>query len=499
MPSPQALDTAGKAHGGRDMKHFNFVTGLLLGAALMATTATAQENYSTWGQHKFVTLDTRATAANVSSTVTGIPVLVRLTASNFSDGFTQSSGRGADLRFTKVGDAVRLPYQIERWDSASKKAEIWVLVDTVKGGTVTSLRMHWAKPGAADSSRGSAVFGTAQGYQAVMHMNGAGTGNEQDATANAFTATAVGSPTGAEGVIGRARVLSNPTDGASGSGQYFVLENSAGSNLNFPVFGSYTLSAWVHSTGSGSNGKVIVGKGDTQYALQINQSTLLECVEFQGGVGWNYMTVQPPAEGEWHHVTYVRSGESMFLYMDGDLVADAQQQYGTTDGRNENFNVSIGTRLLNTTPNGSGNNRGWVGSLDEIRLLNTERSPAQVKLEFQNQRAAQSLVSFSDTVVAIAADAGAGSHGASRLGVKNLGAGYSFAVDGTSAGTRLSLVDMQGRTVWSRLTDAAGRATWDGNVRGRKASAGLYVLQASIPAANGNPGAQLVRKIPVAW
>src|SRR5687768_11732256 len=89
--------------------------GLTAFVLLATLPGLAQETYSTWSHHKYVGLNTRNVrgGAAVTSTLLNVPVLIRLDSSNFSAGFAQSSGRGADLRFTKLGDVVRLPHQIE--------------------------------------------------------------------------------------------------------------------------------------------------------------------------------------------------------------------------------------------------------------------------------------------------------------------------------------------------------------------------------------------------
>src|SRR5690606_13452558 len=120
--------------------------------ALAAVLVPAQEDYSTWSHHRDVLLNTTITVAGVTPDVTDFPVLVRLGAGD-SAVFAQSLGDGADIRFTKAGDTVRLPHEIGHWDSAGKSAAVWVKVDTVKGNSTENLiRMHWGSASAADSS-----------------------------------------------------------------------------------------------------------------------------------------------------------------------------------------------------------------------------------------------------------------------------------------------------------------------------------------------------------
>ncbi|MBN1130212.1 MAG: hypothetical protein JXA71_14565, partial [Chitinispirillaceae bacterium] len=66
-----------------------------------------------WQYARRIFLNTTAGGADVSGDVYNFPVLVRLTAGNFT--FSQAQAGGADIRFTKP-DNTFIPYEIERWD-----------------------------------------------------------------------------------------------------------------------------------------------------------------------------------------------------------------------------------------------------------------------------------------------------------------------------------------------------------------------------------------------
>jgi hypothetical protein len=472
-------------------------SGLALSGTLTTETAMAQENYATWGQHRFILLDTRATAADIPVMTRAVPILIRLTDANFGSGFTESFGRGADLRFTKLGDTVRLPHQTERWDSAARQAEIWVWVDTVKADHITALRMHWSKAGAADSARGSSVFRTADGFQAVYHMNSGSTGSEMDATANAFIATASGAPGTAEGIVGPARTFNNPSNGNDLAGQYLTLANSSAGALDFSQIGTYSLSAWFKSTQNGSNGKVIVGKGDYQYAMHLNLGTNLEGMEFEDAVGWRYAATGTPSTDVWHHAVTVRDGSDLHLYLDGNLVADAPALYASGEARKSGFNVSIGALLRNDPGgNGPGNTRGWIGSIDEVRLSSAYRNGGWVRLEYENQKANQTLVSISYTLPAVALNPARNS-AARHFRILPFATGYVFDLEEAGAGTRMTLTDLRGAIKWKSTTNAQGQIHWNGNFGGRKAPPGIYLLRVEPSGVSGHRDEPFTRKISI--
>jgi biopolymer transport protein ExbB len=136
-------------------------------------------DYSAWVHSADVVLNTTSAGAGIASKVTGFPLLVRLTPDNFD--FAQARQDGADIRFAK-SDGSPLPYEIERWDAKIRAAEVWVKVDTILGNDAAqAIRMYWGNDAAADSSKGTAVFGAANGYLAAWHLGGNGTGARPNA------------------------------------------------------------------------------------------------------------------------------------------------------------------------------------------------------------------------------------------------------------------------------------------------------------------------------
>ncbi len=419
----------------------------LITTALAAPTAHAQEDYSTWGHHRFIGVNTlpRGGGANVSGDVRNFPVLVRLDTSNFATGFAQSSGDGADLRFTKPGDAVRLPHQIERWDSVGRKAEVWVKLDTVYGAAVTSFRMHWGKAGASDSSSGPAVFDTTQGFQAVYHLNEAETDSARDATGNRFHAAPTGAPGSAAGIVGPARTF-------DGIGQHFEVPNSASGKLNFPLDGHYTLSAWAYiDPASEVVDRVIAAKHDNQYALKISTDNRWQFFEFDDN--WTIAGSGYEA-GRWTHLVGVMDGRDTHLYVDGELAESIIDCCGGGGDRNESANFFIGRA-------GEEPRRWWWGFVDELRVANLARSGAWARLEYHNQKPAATMLIHADTVPVVSL---ATAHTVSGLTgtVHAAPGGVRFRLTGV-ARARFDVISLDGRLLWSRTVttrDGLAEAVW---------------------------------------
>src|SRR5262249_3506625 len=105
------------------------------------------------------------------------PILLRLDLGAAS--MPGVSADGAGLRFTTI-DGRPLAHEIERWDPRHKRAEVWVVMDVVKGGTrADAIRMYWGGKGGkgdnggSSSSDGPAVFAASRDFMAVWHMGGA--------------------------------------------------------------------------------------------------------------------------------------------------------------------------------------------------------------------------------------------------------------------------------------------------------------------------------------
>jgi hypothetical protein len=369
-------------------------------------TAVSATNYAAWTKSATLTLNTAAAGANVSGSVANFPVLVRLGSAQ-AGVFAQAKAGGADLRFSTAANE-NLPYQIEHWDATGMTATIWVKAKSVIGNTAgQQIKMYWGNAAADAASSGAAVFDTANGFRAVWHMNDAGD-TTMDATASGFNAVAgTSAPTDTVGLIGKARRF-------NGTDQHFAVPNSAASELNFGMDHGYSVSAWANAAvvAVNNNGHKILDKGDNQYGLAIYNGSNPKYWEIttRGNNTWNQTTSQGAGiqadtmTNQWHHIMGVWDGAAVGqpvtqkLYLDGALVATSNLTNTSTQGRNTDFNVHIGTMGGGTAP-GTAFERYWNGRLDEVILSKAARSAAWAKLSYENQRAAQTLV----TVPAISA------------------------------------------------------------------------------------------------
>ena len=121
----------------------------------MVITVLGTENYSGWTYNKSMTLNTSSSGANVTTSQTNFPVLVRLTSKHLTV-FQQAASGGTDIRFTD-SSGTHLPYQIERWSfvPGDTSAAIWVAANSVAASGTTTIKMYWGN-GSATSQIGRA-------------------------------------------------------------------------------------------------------------------------------------------------------------------------------------------------------------------------------------------------------------------------------------------------------------------------------------------------------
>jgi hypothetical protein len=327
----------------QNQKAVNSLANIGLGGPVTSTP------YAAWSGHRTITLNTKASGANVSGNVANFPVLVRLTAAEALI-IAASKADGADVRFSRLDDATAIPFHVESWDSTG--AAIWVKVDTVKGNdSLQGIRMHWGNSAAASLSNAAAVFDTANGYAGVWHMNG--TGNETDATVNGNTATAVGAPASAAGIIGRGRSLSRVAS------QHFTVANQASLNWTTPAL---TLSAWVKAIDwEGSSRFFQKGQGtdgnSSQYGMRENSSDQL-AIELNS-VHTATSSASVPATGTWNLIHARYNGATRQVYLNGTQILTS----------NYTANITTNTDALNIGRRPDGTNF-FNGVMDELRVQN---------------------------------------------------------------------------------------------------------------------------------
>ena len=336
------------------------------------TTLTA---YQGWLHSMPIYLNTTSSGAAVYENVYNFPVLVRLNRGNFN--FSEAKGNGEDVRFVKPDvDSTPLLFEIERWDSSTGAAEIWVRVDTVYANTTRlSFVMMWGNQQAENAVQSGSVFDTADGFGAVWHLSGEGNAKGKDATQNGFDGR-VSNVGSVEGMIGSAGLFTGTTDDS-----YITIENSASGKLNFPEDGHYSVSAWVNSDSINSN-RTILSKSDVQYYLKIH-GFKWHFAEYQSDpAGWDFTeTDSSYSYRKWVYLCGVRNNDKQYLFVDGVCVDSTISHNHDTLARDESFNVEIGRRIKSDGDDG----QYFEGKIDEVRICTKARNTSWIKLSYESE------------------------------------------------------------------------------------------------------------------
>jgi hypothetical protein len=342
----------------------------------------AAEDLTAWSYSTELYFDTSPNGADISSNLVNFPVLVRLREPDFS--FAQALDSGKDLRFTKP-DGTILSFEIDRWDSVNKLADIWIKIDTLKGNSNGTLaRIYWGNPLAAFpiqpvSTQG--VFDSTNGFLGVWHMGGRDPGPRQNAVAGfpSLIPANYNNDENCQGAIGFADSLASST-----TGEHLQVWNDF-STLNR----GFTFSVWANPSVTSASARFIdFGSGpymDNIILKRTGNSKDLAFEVFNGAKKSQFSAIGAIELNEWQLFTVTVSGKIAKIYKNGALVADSLL----------NDTLSTTPRTANYVGRSHWSSDGYYkGKLDEITIANTERSADWIKLSYANQKADQIFLTF---------------------------------------------------------------------------------------------------------
>jgi hypothetical protein len=334
-------------------------------------------------------LNTSASGADVAGGVSDFPVLVRLNDKNFN--FSQAGTDGSDIRFAR-SDSSFLPSEIVRWDPVAELAEVWVNVDTVRGGDSTqSITLYWGNPDASATKNRTAVFDTVHGFAGVWHLGETSGTVADDASPN--------------GLAGEFRGgLPNYGRGPSGNCQNIMQRDSdyidMGDAID-PGVNDISVGIWIKRASFGTP-QALAGKTNGGYPsatygflLSIDPGNFPHFNIATGGAAWgdegtfevagNKAIVDSTA---WHQVFVVidRTGNNYCrFYVDGvDCTGNRGGDISRLSEVANALRFRIGTE--------NDNNASFKGSISEATVAFTVRSADWVKLCYMNQREQDALV-----------------------------------------------------------------------------------------------------------
>ena len=317
--------------------------------------------FPTWKYSASFFIITTPDGANlpISASESNFPVLVRLHRDFFD--FRQARADGGDIRFA-TPDGVSLTHEIEQWDPSGQTAAIWLRIPRIRGNAKQEIKMRWGSIDALNASSGPAVFNAANGFVSVLHLADAMTDSAGS------TVPANDGTTAARGVIGQ--------------GRHFVAGQgiNCGINLtNFPAGSNpLTTEAWFRD---GATRNTLLGWGlaipGGMVVMQVASPPRLTVNCWGGGSVAGGGTI---ALSRWYHVAHTYENGEARLYVNGVL-----------------DNSSAGGGMNIPTPvqmfvGGFGRRYDFAGDMDEVRVSKVARSADWIKMSYENQKPAQTLV-----------------------------------------------------------------------------------------------------------
>ncbi len=463
----------------------------MVASFMCAGIAGAQENYSTWAHYRDISVNTETTGANTSTAVNKFPLLVRLTSAD-ADVFSGAAANGADIRFSKADHVTRVPYQRERYDAVNKVAEFWVLMDTVAAGADNRLRMFWGKSGAADSSNGTEVFDTANGFVGVWHLGDSTTNNPRPdavvggpkAVLQNFNTTYYPSGyTPVSGVIGLADTLAGGSDNGNFAGSAPYVDVGRTNYAGFSDFTSgFFYSVWIYeaqqenlerflemlddtSQGNTSANRVILFGNKTASSNELS-------VRWDATDRYDGTTMNAYMPGAWYQIAFSKPGGSnpMTMFANGVQV-EVSGALADLPVAARNF-VYMGRSLV------TAGDPYYQGKYDEMVMAKKARSADWVKLSYQTQQLGETVVNLGATDTPLIGTAIRGNVSASGFSVLSSGNSFVFRLPANISGARVSVMDIWGRVVWSQTAaNGASELSWNAKAAGSSAAPGIYLVR----------------------
>lgn len=322
------------------------------------------QHASAWWNDKWpyripINLDASITGADIETTQTEVPVLIRLHAGNFQDFFLIKEDL-SDIRFIADDDKTPLKHSIESVDLVNQMIFLWVKLPQLTAGIATErVWMYYGNTGAVKSDDQTGVYDV----------------NQALALTFSSTDTQVSDKTAYSTPVQNNQVLLQPASIIGGGAQFEGTQNlvllDAPALRLLPESGA-TFSAWIKPNGNQGNG-IIFSKtdGTNSLSLAVSGNFLYAQLSVDGRIIETPRTASLTLDS-WQHVALVLSRDSMTLFINAKPGATVPVQWSELAG-----NTYIGASA-------AGEN-GFVGEMDEVRFDKIARGAGWLKVASENQ------------------------------------------------------------------------------------------------------------------
>lgn len=337
---------------------------------------TAYAALSSYVYKKNITFDTTAQGANVSSSQANFPVAVHInslswpTASERNNFFGAYNVAGKRIEFYDSDETTELSYEVEYYDQSSQEALYWVMVPQVDGNSSTDkiVVAYGNDPYGSDQDQPTSVWNS--NYLAVYHLgdnkwvDGDSTTEAKDSTANSYH----GDNTGSIDIAGQTR-RGRDLDGTDD--RIVVTGGASVFSLN-----TWTVSGWVNVASGAPDGSIFYkGNTTTTDTMQVNMMAgKIRAESYPPTSNYSTTGTTDIRNTGWRYFTgQRRSTATTFIKVFIDGAQEGTNSSGTTSA----------AETANTPKIGSVNSGSYFdGSLDELRISNTDRSADWIKVEY---------------------------------------------------------------------------------------------------------------------
>lgn len=323
--------------------------------------------YDAWPYRKTINLD----GSRFCETVGGFPVPITITGDADLQNYARADG--FDILFTLDDGTSKIPHEIESFTQASGDLVAWVKLD-IAAGVDQTLYMYYGNAGASDQQNKSGLWGAE--YLGVWHLT-----DTQDATSNGHHGINAGAITWPNGQVAGAYDFDNPDFGAGGQDHIYIPDGGSLTTLGNTSNSNYTVSLWgrldqlddfrhfVSKMGTGS-----VFGGPTPFEIWFApDGSPADRAAFSvknGSADFHVESSVSLSADTWYHITAVREGDNLRLYINGVERGATSGAIGDTSCTQD---ITIGQR---------GDDTIYLdGKVDEFRIAQVVRSPAWIASE----------------------------------------------------------------------------------------------------------------------
>ncbi len=278
-----------------------------------------------------------------------------------------ANANGYDIRpYSDSALTTALAYELVFYEATTGKLEMHVKIPTLSTSTDTVIYLGFGDTGLTTDGSSTNTWNSA--FKAVYHLKDGSTLSYADSTSNAENGSAFSTPSATTGQMNGGMAVTG-TQGMTRDFNYHA------------VAVPFTVSAWIKPTGTTGERSIWAGKNPAGGSFQFrvtNSTNKLQVLE-AGVVGVAFPDLVA-TDNVWSFVAVTIDGSS-----NGKIYLNNSTPATFTHGNFLDHEMGLGV---------SHHNENFVGSLDETRWSNVERSTSWLTAEYNSQKASSTFITW---------------------------------------------------------------------------------------------------------